>query len=617
MQNQVIAEIEIEGQKIEYYSSVIIKQQFNAHHEFTIRIKYDVLEKANSFTVKESQKFIGKSVVIKLTNADTSEAAYEFRGIVCEITLEQTENFTRDLVVRGYSPTILLENGPDYTSFYQKNLKQVVQQLTSSVGQNCSVNVNLAYKSQLTYICQYKESSFHFINRLSSDFGEWFYYDGCDLYFGKPSSSPNIDITYGEDVSQVQFTLRILPMAFSNYSYLSKDDKFITYNAPQSVDGLDSYANSVLKESNKIFSEPVSSPLRQRVENKSDLESFVKKEKAAMAADLEILTGSSDNPKVCIGAIANVKFSVMNDDQTYKKEDQGKFLITSIEHHITANSKYYNTFEAIPSGLEIIPVKNIIPPIAEPQIATVKDNKDPDKMGRVRVQMLWQQKDNLMTDWLRVMTPDAGGGKGGAKNRGLVVIPESGDQVLVCFRYNDPNRPFILGSLFHGKNGGGGGSGNKSKSLTSLSGSIISLDGDAISVTDAKGNNIILDGTGKINVKSSASITLTCGSSEIKMDSGGNIDIKGTNVTITGSSKVVMQSTATFTAEGTKATIHGDAAELNGDTSVKVSGGATVDVGSPSTGIKGESSLSLQSTGTVNIEGTAMTNVKGGMVNLN
>ncbi|MBK6381126.1 MAG: hypothetical protein IPF72_16180 [Chitinophagaceae bacterium] len=82
--------------------------------------------------------------------------------------------------------------------------------------------------------------------------------------------------------------------------------------------------------------------------------------------------------------------------------------------------------------------------MAEPQIANVKDNKDPDNMGRVRVQMLWQ-KGNEMTDWIRVMTPDAGSGKGGGKNRGLVVIPEPGDQVLICFRYNDPDRPFCYG----------------------------------------------------------------------------------------------------------------------------------------------------------------------------
>ena len=40
MQNQVIADIEIDDQKIEYYSSVFISQKFNEHHVFSIRIKY-------------------------------------------------------------------------------------------------------------------------------------------------------------------------------------------------------------------------------------------------------------------------------------------------------------------------------------------------------------------------------------------------------------------------------------------------------------------------------------------------------------------------------------------------------------------------------------------------
>jgi type VI secretion system secreted protein VgrG len=371
----------------------------------------------------------------------------------------------------------------------------------------------------------------------------------------------------------------------------------------------------MLKESNKVFSEPVSLPLKQRAESKSDLEGFVKQQKAAMAADLEILTGSSDNPSVCIGAIANVKFSKL-ENNSVTKEDYGKFLITAIEHHITENGKYYNSFEGIPSGLEIIPVKNIVEPIAEPQIATVKDNKDPDNMGRVRAQMLWQ-KGNELTDWLRVLTPDAGGGKDGAKNRGLVVVPEPGDQVLICFRYNDPNRPFVMGSMFHGKTGGGGGQGNKSKSLTSLSGSVVSLDGDAISIIDAQSNSIIFSGAGKIDIKSSASISLKCGSSEITMDSGGKIEIKGVEVLLSGSTKATMKSSADFIAEGTKASIHSANAEIKGDSKVDIKSDAAVEVGSPATTVEGTSNLKLKSPGTVDIEGAGMTNVKGGTVNLN
>lgn len=608
MEQQVFADIEIEDEKIDYYSSVVIRQQFNAHHEFVIRIRFDVLEKIGAFTVSSAQKKIGKLAIIRLTKADTGEAAYEFRGLICEISMEQTDNFTSILVLKGYSPTILLETGPHLSSFYKKNLQQIVQQLTQAMADGqFPVNVSPQYKTGLTYICQYRESIFHFLNRLSADYGEWCYYDGIDFFFGKPSSSPAIEIAYGADVHQLQLKLRILPLAFNGYSYLSKDDKFITSRAPGNVDGLDEHAHFALQESNKVFTEPVNFPIRQRVESKGDLDGFVKKQKTAMAAELEVLSGSSDNPSICIGAVADVKVST-REANALNQESYGKFLITSIEHHLTENKKYYNTFEGIPAGVEAVPVKDVIMPIAEPQIATVKDNKDPDGMGRVRVQMLWQQPDNELTDWIRVMTPDAGGGRGGDKNRGLVVVPESGDQVLVCFRYNDPDRPFVLGSLFHGKSGGGGGEGNKVKSLTALSGSTIKLDGDSISIIDAPGNSIVFDGAGKIDVTSSANITLTCGGAVIKMASDGKIEISGTEITITGSTKAVMKSKAHFTAEGTAATVQGATTEVKGDTKV--------DVTAPATTVKGETNLKLQSA-TVDMEGTAMTNVKGGVVNLN
>lgn len=608
MQNQVIADIEIEDQKIDYYSSVVIKQHFNTHHEFVIRIRYDVLGHAGSFKLKNSQQLIGKSAVIKLVQANSGQVAYEFRGLICEISMEQSDNFTSELVLKGFSPTILLENGPHFLSFYKKSLKDIAGQLTEPAAQSCDVHLAPQHKPPLTYICQYRESTFHFLNRLSADFGEWFYYDGKTLFFGKPSSSPEIDITYGHDVHSMQFTLRILPLTFSGYSYLSKDDEFISGNSPKEVDGLDEYASFALKESNKVFAESVSFPMKQRVENKSELEAFIKKQKTAMAARLEVLTGSSDNPFIHIGAVANVKFSQF-ENESFTKEDYGKFLVTSIEHHVNENGKYYNQFEAIPAGVDIIPVKEVAVPIAETQVATVTDNNDPDQKGRVRVQMLWQQATGEMTDWIRVMTPDAGGGKGGAPNRGLVVIPETGDQVVVCFRYNDPDRPFVMGSLFHGKTGGGGGQGNKSKSLTALSGSVISMDGDAISVVDAAGNKVYLDGTGKINVNCSSSITLECGSSKITMDTGGKIEITGTEITVHGSTKALVKSTASFTAEGTSATVQGTSTSINGD--------AKVDVGSPSTSINGDANLILQSKGTINVDGTTMTNVKGGTVNLN
>ena len=627
MQNQVIADIEIEDEKIDNYSAVIIRQQFNAHHEFAIRIKYDVLEKTGTFTLTDAQKKMGKLAIIKLVHSGSLEVAYEFRGLVCEVSMEQSDNFTSELVLKGYSPTILLENGPHLLSFYQKGLQPIVQQLTASLSQsNCRVNLKPQHTAQITYICQYRESTFHFLNRLSSDFGEWFYYDGIDVFFGKPSNSPNIEITYGEDVQNLQLKLRILPLTFNSYAYLSKKDELISQDAPSSIDGLDQYASYALQESGKVFSEPVSFPIRQRVEDKAALEGFVKKHKTALAADLEVLSGSSDNPAICIGALADVKIS-RPESNLFTKEDYGKFLITSIEHNIAENGIYYNTFEGIPSGIEVIPVKNIVLPIAEPQIATVKDNKDPDNMGRVRVQMLWQQTDNLLTDWLRVMTPDAGGGKGGAKNRGLVVVPEPGDQVLICFRYNDPDRPFVMGSMFHGKTGGGGGQGNNTKSLNSKSGHTLSLDdGKGITIVDkTTGNKIEIDGTNTITITASQKIELTNGKSTISMD--------GDTITITADNIITMSAVHVDIEGSADSAIHSGAngfdANKGGD--VNVNGKISTVVGSAEASLNGKKATvsgsseatltgaktTVNGSATTDVSSSGPTSIQGAIVKLN
>lgn len=603
MEYLVVAEIEIDGNRIGHYTSIMLRQKFNAHHEFIIRINHDVLETSGSFSLEKAQKNIGKPVLIRLQQMALSlEVAYEFRGIICELRMEQSGNSNADLVLVGYSPTILLENGQHLASFYQKDIKKIVQQVTKPLSQvNCNVIINNQYSKEIKYICQYKESGFHFINRLSGEFSEFFYYDGADLHFGKPSSTKSIEVTYGEDVSSMQLTLQAQPMNFSNYAYISKEDKVEKYDAPSGVEGLGQYASYVLKESNNLFSEPVNLPIRQRVENKADLESFVKKQKAAMAANLEVLTGTSYNPGICIGGIIDVKISKL-EELSFIKEDYGKFLVTSIEHHVNENGKYYNLFEAIPSGLEVIPVTDVIMPLAETQIATVKDNKDPDNMGRVRVQMLWQQSTNEMTDFIRVMTPDAGGGKDGAKNRGFVVVPEPGDQVLVCFRYNHPDRPFVMGSMFHGKTGGGGGKGNNTKSLNSKSGHTISLDdGKGITIVDKSGGNVIeIDGTNTITITASQKIELTNGKSSITMDgdtitiSAAHVDIEGTadssihsgdngfsaasggDVSLNGK-KTTVSGSAEVTATGAKATVNGDSeATLNGGGKTTVSAGGKV-----------------------------------------
>jgi phage protein D/phage baseplate assembly protein gpV len=77
-------------------------------------------------------------------------------------------------------------------------------------------------------------------------------------------------------------------------------------------------------------------------------------------------------------------------------------------------------------------------------LAVVTNNNDPEGMGRVKVKFE-ALGDNMESEWARVTTLNAGG------KRGMFMMPQPNDTVVVGFEHGDARRPFVLGSLFNGK----------------------------------------------------------------------------------------------------------------------------------------------------------------------
>lgn len=524
MEKKINLEIHIDDREIVHFNSLKITQAFNRHHEFELIINQDVIEQTGSFKIDQSKSWIGKEFIVSIDHGNM-----DFKGIVCEVNLYQSHGLRGNLIIKGYSPTILLETGGRLVSYSDKQLEDIVKKITSGLASNAmEYAIKPEYRESLKYITQFKESNFSFINRLSAEYGEFFYYDGKVLRFGKPSDQKSVMLVHGQNLNFMNSGVRILPVNFSYYSYRSEENTDLAATAPNQLEGLNDFSRHALDESGSVFDGSADQPVKPRVENKSQLDKLALKHKQAMASNLSDITGESTNTALNIGSIADVHVSRKDPTGIFNQESFSKFLITEISHHVDGLNRYTNTFKGVPSETEVLSVANVQVPQAESQIATVIDNNDPSQTGRVRVQMLWQ-KDNYTTDWIRVLTPDGGSSEPFAKNRGYVFIPEVGDQVVVGFRYNDPDRPFVMGSIFHGNTGAGGADANHMKSITTRSGHLLEFNdgpsGHGITITDINKNIIHIDTTGN-NITITANENMTLNAKNMQINVTENLDIQ-------------------------------------------------------------------------------------------
>ena len=168
-----------------------------------------------------------------------------------------------------------------------------------------------------------------------------------------------------------------------------------------------------------------------------------------------------------------------------------------------------------------------------------------------------------------MMSPDAGGTDQVSQNRGYVAIPEVGDQVMVGFVHNHPDRPFVMGGMFHGQVGLGGGADNRVKSIQTRSGHrIVFTEDESIIITDKSGNEIHLDTTGSnINITAPETMTLNCKNMNINV--GENMT---TNVGMNASEMIGMNNTQTVGMNATQSIGAMKMTSVLGDASMFITG---------------------------------------------
>ncbi|MEM7338667.1 MAG: VgrG-related protein [Actinomycetota bacterium] len=203
--------------------------------------------------------------------------------------------------------------------------------------------------------------------------------------------------------------------------------------------------------------------------------------------------------------------------------------------------------------------------------AVVTNINDPDKLGRVKLRLPWLSAD-FESNWARVMQLGAG------PERGLLLLPEVDDEVLVSFLGGDVSHPVVIGGLFNGVDKPPGDGFDDVSDGTVDTRGLQSRVGHSIMLSDTSGEERVVIAT------SDQSVVITLD----QADGGAvTIDAQG-DVTVNAAGKVTVDAKGDLTGKA------------GGNIALEASGNATFRAGG---------NLKLEASGTVE--------VKGAVINLN
>ncbi|MBE0653113.1 MAG: type VI secretion system tip protein VgrG [Bacteroidales bacterium] len=582
-------QIEIEGEELKDFLNLTIKQNIYTHHEFEVICRMDTFEDRDGFVMEQSKKFIGSVISITIESKMKGKAQaseHLFKGLITSIKTNKSHSGEADhVILSGYSPDILMKDNPGSYSFENKSLKQITDDVLKPFPNDVlKSKVDPSKTDSLFYTVQYNENRYDFIRRLATRYGEWFFYDGTQLFFGKLPDN-KIDLKLGLDLTDFNFSIKMNPSKFKYvaYDYSSAEAVEATSSSSGGKDNLNDYGGFAHDSSMNGYEQQSTfhyNHLNVSENNYSkELKQAVSLEESSRAINMAAMQGSSQNPDLKLGTKVNIKALKLGQDG---EVDYGEYIITSLKHTCNNNMNYENQFEGIPAEAKI--PDNTNPgaiPHCESQSAVVKDNNDPDKLGRIRVAFFWQEN-NMMSPWLRIANIYSGA------DMGVYFIPEVGDEVLVGFEGGNAEKPYILGSMHNGKNkpeSSWPDSDNSFKGILTRSQLKIEFDEKKKQTTieTPGGNKVVLsddDQSIVLHDQNQNKVELTSGG--ISLESAKDIKISSkSKVTIEGLGGVDISSKA-------DAKLSGLNVELSADVGIKAKGNATAELSaSGQTTVKG------------------------------
>lgn len=483
------ANVIVGGKKVDPYH-VSVQQRCDWHHQFEIAVSTEKIEGLNSLTIDNSVDYIGQTAELSI---DCATGKFKFKGLITSVHIDRSYTGDSLVVLSGHSPTYLLEDGVGTKSYEEKDLAAIANEILGTYPANLlNPNVSPQYTTPIPYVVRYKETNYQFLARLAAIYGEWFYYDGEGLVFGKLPNPESVTVTLGKDLDSFDYGVRMRPSKFKYQFYNYQENRMVENVSTSFKPGwLDNYGKKALDAADGMFPNEPTNPVWHDAPNDALIKHLAEAHRGSILSDSAFFKGQSTHAGIKPGGRIQAK-GINKIGKANVPGMIGNFRITAVTHHLDANKNYRNIFEAIPMTVTAPPMnKNVLKPEAESQVAVVKENNDPEKLGRIRVQFKWQTGSE-MTPWIRQVTNYASG------DRGTYFVPEIGDEAYMDFEQGNPERPYMVGAKYHVNTPPEFfDPDNNLKAIKTRSGHTILFSdeagGESITINDKNGNKIYID----------------------------------------------------------------------------------------------------------------------------
>lgn len=464
-----------------------VEQSVGGHSAFAVSFQAGATETYAGALMDTAIDFIGKPMSIFL-----DDGAMEFTGLITSVDLQKGTGAAGTLIVSGHGPSVLLANTSQCLSYEEGTPLSFVaaETLKDHSTEILTAVIGAGTDIALPYTVQYNESDLDFLQRLCRRYGVWLYHNGKDYCIGR-SGPEQIDGTYGMDVTAFRLSTALKGRGPEVSGYDWTDDILLETSSwshrPKSGHP---YFGHVNKVSNSILAKNGrydDTTGQHEYSRQMGMDTAAKVSALGRSTGMVTATGSSELVKLRVGDILSLQGIGFSDDT--KRHTYGKYDITKIVHHFDNSGQYRNDFVAIPGDRPHPPYSDgYAVPFCPDQRGRVLDNTDPMGLGRVKVQFPWQREISASTPWIKTTVPYAGSGKG------FYFVPEKGEEVLVGFEGNNPEKPYVIGAGFsaHAKSGFADKE-NNIKAIRTRSGNTIELNdtngGETITINDKNGNS--------------------------------------------------------------------------------------------------------------------------------